>query len=67
MESIITHKQLGTGKPIGRLNLRLADGTKHVWLVGSKRPRYINSRAMDDMPYGTQYLGCTWTRERLAS
>jgi hypothetical protein len=64
MESTTTHKQLGTGKPIGYLRLTLANGETHRWPVGTKRPRYTNSRAMDDMPYDTQFFGCTWARER---
>lgn len=43
------------------LRLTLADGTSRQW-AWRKLPRHPKSRAMQTMPYGTDYLGCTWEK-----
>lgn len=48
---------------IGVLGVRLADGTEHRFEV-TRKPRYWKSWVMDQLPYGTVYMGCTWIKER---
>jgi hypothetical protein len=40
----------------------LADGTEHVWQIADHpvRPRHWKSWVMGELPYGTEYFGCTW-------
>lgn len=37
----------------------LRDGTTHTWHV-AKRPRYIGSWMMQQLPYGTNFHGATF-------
>lgn len=45
-----------------RLSVTLGDGTVHSFEV-AKMPRHWKSWVMQRCPYGTDYFGCTWSRE----
>jgi hypothetical protein len=47
-----------------KLTLTLATGTSYSRTV-KRIPRYWMSLLMSDAPYGTNYRGATWTRERI--
>lgn len=48
-----------------RLSVTLADGTVHSADV-SKMPRHWKSWLMQRAPYGLDYFGSAWQRERIS-
>lgn len=53
-----------TKTPTARLSVTLADGTVYAYDV-VKMPRAWKSWVMQQVPYGTEFFGCTWSRVRL--
>lgn len=52
--------------PTARLTVTLKDGTAHSFEV-VKMPRAWTSWVMQQMPYGTDYFGATFHRERIVA
>ena len=55
---------MGASRAQVRLSITLADGTTRSWDV-AKLPQHWKSWVMQHMPYGTDYAGATWARERI--